>query len=133
MDCCLLNTTNRTLFFRVFVLLTAMGQRALQGPRAVSVMESLLVMLAKVLSPIHSNQPGVVSPTGHLDLTLIGWILLFLCRNLDNTIATNSSGEEQAAAVGSKKSHGNNVMYMNDFWPLVLGRKKSQQIVLPIL
>lgn len=107
-----------------------MGQRALQGPRAISVMESLLVMLAKVLSPIHSNQPGVVSPTGHLDLTLIGWILLFLCRNLDNTIATNSSGEEQAAAVGSKKSHGKNVVYMNGFCPLVLG-EKSQQIVIP--
>lgn len=92
---------------RVFVLLTAMGQRALQGPRSVSVMESLLVMLAKVLSPIHSNQAtGVISPNGHLDLTLIGWILLFLCRNLDNTIATNSGGEEQAAAGGGKKSSG---------------------------
>ena len=81
-----------------------MGQRALQGPGAVSVMESLLLMLAKVLTPIHSNQSTGVSPAGHLDLTLIGWILLFLCRNLDNTVATNCAGEEQAASTCSKRS-----------------------------
>lgn len=81
-----------------------MGQRALQGPGAVSVMESLLVMLAKVLSPIHSNQaPGVGSAAGHLDLTLIGWILLFLCRNLDNTVAINGTGDEQSAAASASK------------------------------
>lgn len=81
-----------------------MGQRALQGPGAVSVMESLLVMLAKVLAPIHSNQAtGMISPAGHLDLTLIGWILLFLCRNLDNTVATSNAGEEQAGASGGSK------------------------------
>ncbi|XP_052766452.1 baculoviral IAP repeat-containing protein 6-like isoform X2 [Mya arenaria] len=97
---------------RVFVLLTAMGQRALQGSCASNIMESLLVMLARVLSPIFSQTHGVTSPSGHLDLTLIGWILLFMCRNLDNTVATNVNVEEQGAAAAastSRKSQGSNL------------------------
>lgn len=93
------------LVFRVFILLTAMGQRALQGPSSVSIMESLLSMLARVLSPIHNNASGIMSPTGQLDLTLIGWILLFMCRNLDNTIATNGNGEEEGATA-KKQTNG---------------------------
>ena len=41
------------LFFRrVFVLLSALGQRALTGPSCVNIMESLLAILSKVLSPL---------------------------------------------------------------------------------
>ncbi|XP_022332916.2 dual E2 ubiquitin-conjugating enzyme/E3 ubiquitin-protein ligase BIRC6-like isoform X4 [Crassostrea virginica] len=64
---------------RVFVLLLAMGQKSLSGPSAVSIMESLLDMLARVLSPLVTEQAGMV------DLTLVGWILLFLCRSLDHS------------------------------------------------
>ena len=91
------------LFFRVFILLTAMGQRSLQGPNAVSIMESLLAMLARVLSPIMGNHGGGVIPhTGQVDLSLIGWILLFLCRNLDNTLTSNGSAEEEGASKKEK-------------------------------
>ncbi|XP_053375851.1 baculoviral IAP repeat-containing protein 6-like isoform X2 [Mercenaria mercenaria] len=108
---------------RVFILLTAMGQRSLQGPCSVSIMESLLSMLARVLSPIHNNTSGVMSPTGQLDLTLIGWILLFMCRNLDNTIATNGNGEEEGAT--AKKVNGSN---LSNRWNFIAanGNVKSQ-------
>ena len=88
-----------------------MGQRALQGPCACSIMESLLTMLARVLSPIFSQTSGVAPPGGHLDLTLIGWILLFMCRNLDSTIATNGNGEEQGAAGGLPRKTSGTLFY----------------------
>ena len=81
-----------------------MGQRSLQGPNSVSIMESLLSVLARVLSPIMGNHGGGVMPhTGQVDLTLIGWILLFLSRNLDNTLVTNGNGEEEGAAKKEKE------------------------------
>ena len=92
------------VFFRVFILLTAMGQRSLQGPSAINIMESLLQMLAQVLSPVlGAHGGGVIPHTGQLDLSLIGWILLFLCRNLDSAIIQNGSGEEEE---GARKDQG---------------------------
>lgn len=44
--------------YRVFVLLVAMGQKSLAGPCAVTILESLLDMLAKVLSPVVTGQPA---------------------------------------------------------------------------
>lgn len=44
--------------YRVFVLLVAMGQKSLAGPCAVTILESLLDMLAKVLSPVVNGQPA---------------------------------------------------------------------------
>ena len=86
-----------------------MGQRSLQGPNAVSIMESLLAMLARVLSPIMGNHGGGVIPhTGQVDLSLIGWILLFLCRNLDNTLTSNGSAEEEGASKKEKDQGENN-------------------------
>lgn len=49
--------------FRVFVLLLAMGQKSLSGPSAVSIMESLLDMLARVLSPLMAGQSGTCTDT----------------------------------------------------------------------
>ena len=88
-----------------------MGQRSLQGPNAVSIMESLLAMLARVLSPIMGNHGGGVIPhTGQVDLSLIGWILLFLCRNLDNTLTANGSAEEEGASK-KEKDQGENCVF----------------------
>ncbi|KAK3576772.1 hypothetical protein CHS0354_014586 [Potamilus streckersoni] len=90
---------------RLFVLLLAMGQRTLQGPAAVSMMESILGMLAKVLSPLSTGQPSGASAlqAGNIDLSLVGWILLFLCRNLDNTFTSNGEDADRGA---SKKDQG---------------------------
>ena len=111
------------LFFRVFILLTAMGQRSLQGPSAVSIMESLLSILGRVLSPIMGNHGGGVMPhTGQVDLSLIGWILLFLCRNLDNTLGTNGFGEEEGAAKKEREQGLNKKLFLS------IKRKEAAQI-----
>ncbi|XP_076097651.1 dual E2 ubiquitin-conjugating enzyme/E3 ubiquitin-protein ligase BIRC6-like isoform X3 [Mytilus galloprovincialis] len=85
---------------RVFVLLVAMGQKSLSGPCAVTILESLLDMLAKVLSPILTGQPSS-SQTGLIDLTLVSWILLFLCRNLEHTSLNNDDKGACAKTTGS--------------------------------
>lgn len=64
------NCTIILVYFRVFVLLVAMGQKSLSGPCAVTILESLLDMLAKVLSPILTGQPSS-SQTGTLDVIYI--------------------------------------------------------------
>ena len=45
--------------FRVFVLLTALGQKSLTGQSASEVIESILILLGKLLSPLlaASQQP----------------------------------------------------------------------------
>lgn len=43
---------------------------------------------------------------GNVDLTLIGWILLFLCRNLDNTMQNGFSDDIDKAA-RKEKDTGN--------------------------
>ena len=95
-----------------------MGQRSLQGPCSVNIMESLLSMLARVLSPMLANQGGrVMSHSGQLDLTLIGWILLFLCRNLDNTLMPNGNGDEEGATSASaKKDQGTYKIFHINFF-----------------
>ncbi|XP_041353670.1 baculoviral IAP repeat-containing protein 6-like isoform X2 [Gigantopelta aegis] len=96
---------------RVFVLLSALGQRALTGPSCVNIMESLLAMLSRVLSPLTgSNLSSSSSFTASadrprnmsacLDLSLVSWILLFLCRNFDNSLLV---GPEECEKGVSKK------------------------------
>lgn len=41
------------------MLLLAMGQKALSGPSSVHIMESLLDMLARVLTPLINNQQSM--------------------------------------------------------------------------
>ncbi|XP_067680641.1 baculoviral IAP repeat-containing protein 6-like isoform X2 [Haliotis asinina] len=92
---------------RVFVLLSALGQKSLSGPSSVSIMESLLAMLAKVLSPL-TNAPDAAShrnSIGCLDLSLVSWILLFLCRNFDNSFGL-TPGVEESEKVNLRKDAG---------------------------
>ena len=46
------------------MLIVAMGQKALSGPGAVPIMESLLDMLARVLSPLIAGQQVFMNQTG---------------------------------------------------------------------
>lgn len=41
--------------FRVFILLAALGQRSLTGPAASSILENILLLLARQLSPLSSD------------------------------------------------------------------------------
>jgi len=51
---------------RVFILLAALSQRSLMGPAAANIVESILTMLTRLLSPLnadhHSHHPH--SPRG---------------------------------------------------------------------
>ncbi|XP_069118544.1 baculoviral IAP repeat-containing protein 6-like isoform X2 [Argopecten irradians] len=106
---------------RVFVLLLAMGQKVLSGPSAVHIMESLLDMLARVLNPLISNQQTMqFGHTGLIDLTLVGWILLFLCRNLDHTFVGGSNGEDRQI----KRDNGNS---LPNRWNFIQGDHNSAQ------
>ena len=50
-----------------------MGQKSLSGPSAVSIMESLLDMLARVLSPLVTEQAGTTTFTHLLEHRYVGF------------------------------------------------------------
>jgi len=67
----------------VFILLTFLGRKSLiAGGNKSSVIEAMVRTLGKLLAPL-TNAP---SNSNRLDITLIGWVLLFLSVCLD-TIA----------------------------------------------
>ncbi|XP_076756528.1 BIR repeat containing ubiquitin-conjugating enzyme isoform X2 [Xylocopa sonorina] len=73
---------------RVFILLTLLGRKSLiAGVNRSSVIDAMVRTLGKLLAPL-SNGP--TTDANHLDITLIGWVLLFLSVCLD-TIAIPSS------------------------------------------
>lgn len=45
--------------------------------------------------------PDILCTVGMVDLTLVGWILLFLCRSLDHTALGNDD-----CAKGARKDSG---------------------------
>ncbi|CAL1542612.1 unnamed protein product [Lymnaea stagnalis] len=80
---------------RVFVLLSALGQKSLSGPSSLAILDSLLSMLTSVLEP--ATNPHAAK---HLDLSLTSWVLLFLCRNMEsssNALASNTDDTEKGA------------------------------------
>ncbi|KAJ9600171.1 hypothetical protein L9F63_009505, partial [Diploptera punctata] len=61
---------------RVFILLTYLGRKSLAGGATrCSVLDSVLGTLTRLLSPLTSHQSGFLR--AEMDLSLIGWILLF--------------------------------------------------------
>ncbi|KAL8592605.1 hypothetical protein ACOMHN_026535 [Nucella lapillus] len=78
---------------RVFVLLSALSQKALTGPSSVHILDSLLSMLTSVLQPLVTSQGTGHPPeaAGCLDLGLVSWILLFLCRNFDSALSPGAA------------------------------------------
>ncbi|GFS25394.1 baculoviral IAP repeat-containing protein 6, partial [Elysia marginata] len=77
---------------RVFLLLSAMGQKSLCGPSAGHILDSVLAMLSSTLSPL-TRSPDVEAAR-NLDLSLISWVLLFLCRNMDSSASFSSTNME---------------------------------------
>lgn len=80
------------LIFRVFILLTLLGRKSLiAGVNRSSVIDAMVRTLGKLLAPLSNPQ---ASDINHLDITLIGWVLLFLSVCLD-TIAIPSTCLEE--------------------------------------
>lgn len=70
----------------MFILLTLLGRKSLiAGVNRSSVIDAMVQTLGKLLTPLSNAQ---TSNTNHLDITLIGWVLLFLSVCLD-TIAVS--------------------------------------------
>ncbi|XP_069689782.1 baculoviral IAP repeat-containing protein 6 isoform X2 [Periplaneta americana] len=79
---------------RVFILLTYLGRKSLAGGATrCSVLDSVLGTLTRLLSPLTSHESGFLR--AEMDLSLIGWILLFLSVCLDVS-GTPCSTEEMA-------------------------------------
>ncbi|XP_017761383.1 PREDICTED: baculoviral IAP repeat-containing protein 6 [Eufriesea mexicana] len=77
---------------RVFILLILLGRKSLiGGVNRFSVIDAMVRTLGKLLAPLSNAQ---TSDANHLDVTLIGWVLLFLSVCLD-TIAIPSAGLEK--------------------------------------
>lgn len=82
------------MFCRVFILLTYLGRKSLGGGATrCSVLDSVLGTLTRLLSPLTTHQAGFLR--AEMDLSLIGWILLFLSVCLD-TNGTSGCSEEIA-------------------------------------
>uniref|UniRef100_A0A2C9JJC5 Dual E2 ubiquitin-conjugating enzyme/E3 ubiquitin-protein ligase BIRC6 n=1 Tax=Biomphalaria glabrata TaxID=6526 RepID=A0A2C9JJC5_BIOGL len=102
---------------RVFVLLSALGQKSLGGPSALQILDSLLSMLTSILKPLlMTDTEHNASNQTHLDLSLISWVLLFLCRNMDNpsTIVTSNTDDTEKGAKREK-----DVGTINNRWAFI--------------
>ncbi|XP_013417535.1 baculoviral IAP repeat-containing protein 6 [Lingula anatina] len=92
---------------RIFVLLTALGQKALTSTSASNVLESLLTLLGKILSPLlHSQGEYYRNSQGSLDMDLVGWVLLFLSRTMDAAGSSNNGGSHNGGSNGKPGDGG---------------------------
>jgi len=87
----------------VFILLTFLGRKSLAGgaPRC-SVLGSILGTLTRLLSPLSTHEAGFLR--AEMDLSLIGWILLFLSVCLDSS--GTCGGSEDVADKSKDRDHG---------------------------
>ncbi|XP_059157271.1 baculoviral IAP repeat-containing protein 6-like isoform X2 [Physella acuta] len=127
---------------RVFILLCALGQKSLSGPSALYILDSLLSMLTSVLQPLLTTDRNYASHSStsnhmekHLDLPLISWILLFLCRNMENpnsSMAPNTDDAEKGAKRDKEAFSMNNRWgFIESQWSSTLtsgARGKSQRV-----
>ncbi|XP_077994932.1 dual E2 ubiquitin-conjugating enzyme/E3 ubiquitin-protein ligase BIRC6-like isoform X2 [Glandiceps talaboti] len=92
---------------RLFVLLAVLGQKSIACNNSSNVLEHLLNLLAKLLAPLQSShgQYYIVTGGGSLDLSLISWVLLFLSRTLDSTVANNASNDDEEGDLESKSNN----------------------------
>lgn len=84
------------------MLVSALGQKALAGPSAVHIMDSLLAMLTSVLQPLVASR-DTSSRAGSLDLGLVSWILLFLCRNFEAALSPAITDESEKGGKREKE------------------------------
>ncbi|XP_064622207.1 baculoviral IAP repeat-containing protein 6-like isoform X2 [Lineus longissimus] len=105
---------------RVFVLLTMLGQKSLTSGNASQVLESLLGLLARLLSPLVNQQDGAVGHMVSLDLVLISRLLVFLSKTMDNSFSAGSSSDD-----GDKrdkdKDNNNGSMGTSNRWDFIQG------------
>lgn len=93
---------------RVFILLVYLGRKSLSGGASRStVMDSVLKTLLTQLAPLAYVNPPPGYLRTHMDLPLVGWLLLFLSQCLDSTGSSANPAEETADKKSDKDSPGN--------------------------
>ncbi|CAH1791767.1 unnamed protein product [Owenia fusiformis] len=88
---------------RVFMLLSALAQKALTGNKGSDMIDSLLALLTKLLSPLTGEYQAYANSHGSLDLQLVGWLVLLLSRCLDSTQLATGASEDNGASGGKDK------------------------------
>ncbi|CAH0383910.1 unnamed protein product [Bemisia tabaci] len=96
----LYSSTQKRIFpqDRVFVLLTYLAQKSIAGRNKEmrrNVIETLLMELVTLLSPLNNQEPSPGFLPVHMDLSLITWLLLYLIQCLDS-VTSNSTNLKSA-------------------------------------
>ncbi|XP_044597131.1 baculoviral IAP repeat-containing protein 6 isoform X2 [Cotesia glomerata] len=101
---------------RVFILLTFLGRKSLNsGANKSSVIDAMVRTLGRFLIPMSDYQP---SNAAQLDISLIGWILLFLSVCLDTATTYYTYSDEN----GKSKEHG-----ISSRWEFLQGELAMQR------
>jgi hypothetical protein len=85
--------------FRVFILLVYLGQKSLLSWQNSNVLESALELLVELLAPMEATK-GFLS--SKLDMTLLGWVIMYLCLCLDGVNCTLVSDASMSSNGGKK-------------------------------
>ncbi|XP_059477801.1 baculoviral IAP repeat-containing protein 6 [Neocloeon triangulifer] len=101
---------------RVFMLLTYLGRKSLLSSPKSSVLESVLLALGKLLKPIHEAKGY---KKAQLDLSLIGWLLLYLSSCLDVCLPEDKS-DQGASSAGANPGGSNR-------WTFIQGYEAMQK------
>lgn len=100
-------------------MLTYLGRKSLAGgaPRC-SVLDSVLGTLTRLLSPLSTYEAGFLR--AEMDLSLIGWILLFLSVCLDSS--GTCGGSEDVADKSKDRDQGRVTLHILTVQPVAGSR-----------
>lgn len=81
---------------RVFLLLVFMGRKSLCGGASrTTVIDSVLKTLLQQLTPLAVTDSAPAFLRSNMDLSLIGWLLLFLSQCLDFTTSSSEDAQDK--------------------------------------
>lgn len=97
----------------MFILLVFLGRKSLcGGANRSTVIDSVLKTVLQQLMPLALNDPAPGFLRSHMDLPLIGWLLLFLSQCLDFTGPSNNYEDTNDKLKNDKESAGKNCSYV---------------------
>lgn len=105
---------------RVFILLVYLGQKSLLSATNTSVLENAMELLAELLSPIEDKSSFLRSK---IDMTLLGWVVMYLCLCLDgvNCTLTSSTTTPTSSGGGNNKGKEKEVTCVSSRWDFIQG------------
>ncbi|CAL8111027.1 unnamed protein product [Orchesella dallaii] len=113
--------SNQTSIFpqdRVFILLVYLGQKSLLSAQNTSVLENAMELLAELLSPIEDHNSFLRSK---VDMTLIGWVVMYLCLCLDGVNCTLTSTSQTSTGTSINKNKEKDVSCVSSRWDFIQG------------